>query len=330
MLEEAVSSEPVPASELEWRSELPGLLDESVQAFTALDRRVFRSSAHRFNAVAACMYDLSACLHLVESSGVSREVIAAIVRPARALCSRSPFVRRLQEWPRGYAGDFETIEYIAAGRNQAAPGTVAHAIEDYALNCAPACQHRNKLAEQVKRIQHVCRQTPRPRLLVLGTGGGLDLWAALPDLAFSNAAVVLNDHDPDALALCGSRLAELGAGVTRLPGNVLTLREEIRSGGPYDLILAGGLFDYIPDRHLRRLIRRLVDALTPVSGRMFFTNIAEDHPFECQLRYLASWELIGRTEDQIRAICGTETRAVPLTITRDVSGLTYLVDVRAS
>ena len=73
--------------------------------------------------------------------------------------------------------------------------------------------------------------------------------------------------------------------------------------------------------------RRLIDSLTPRTGRLFFTNIAEDHPFECQLRYLASWELIGRTEQQILAICSVESESVSVATTRDVSGLTYLVDV---
>lgn len=39
------------------------------------------------------------------------------------LHSRSPFISRLQSWPRGYPGDFETIESLVQQINRATPGT---------------------------------------------------------------------------------------------------------------------------------------------------------------------------------------------------------------
>jgi hypothetical protein len=38
-------------------------------------------------------------------------------------------MQRCQEWPRGYAGDFETIEYMVSGANQSLPDTLGWHIE---------------------------------------------------------------------------------------------------------------------------------------------------------------------------------------------------------
>jgi hypothetical protein len=44
--------------------------------------------------------------------GVPPGRILQLVARAREVHARSPFVRRLQSWPRGYPGDFETVEYL--------------------------------------------------------------------------------------------------------------------------------------------------------------------------------------------------------------------------
>ena len=45
--------------------------------------------------------------------------------PARLIHGKSPFIRRAQIWPRGYPGDFETIEYLVHPINRAAKVVLA-------------------------------------------------------------------------------------------------------------------------------------------------------------------------------------------------------------
>src|SRR5258708_19521513 len=64
--------------------------------------------------------------------------------------------------------------------------------------------------------------------------------------------------------------------------------------GPFGLIIAGGLFDYVPDRWAIATLREVRRLLAP-SGRVVFSNIASGNPFRQWLEYLADWPLIERS-----------------------------------
>ena len=118
----------------------------------------------------------------------------------------------------------------------------------------------------------------------------------------------------------------------RLPMIVLAaVRLLVRERERFDLILAGGLFDYLDDRTATFLVRMSTGSLLRRGGTMFFTNIAAGNPYRTWMDYVASWRLIHRSEDDIRALvsdtaAGDHTAA---TLRRDVSGLAILATVAA-
>ena len=57
------------------------------------------------------MHRFSTAILIASGPGL-RATLMPHLEQIRALHARSPFVARLQAWPRGYAGDFETVEYI--------------------------------------------------------------------------------------------------------------------------------------------------------------------------------------------------------------------------
>lgn len=69
-----------------------------------------------------------------ERRGIPRPPLVAALEEVRALHATSPFIRRLQTWPRGYPGDFETIEYICRRSNQADPLGIGYELEQLALD----------------------------------------------------------------------------------------------------------------------------------------------------------------------------------------------------
>src|ERR1700731_1252092 len=88
----------------------------------------------------------------LERWGWSTERIQTELAPSREVFATSSFMRRCQRWPRGYAGDFETIEYLAAGTNYSLSGSIGWYFEEINLQSPIAQQHRNKLDHQAKEI----------------------------------------------------------------------------------------------------------------------------------------------------------------------------------
>ena len=117
------------------------------------------------------VHALLAALRRCEIAGATSEAMRAASAEARQVHRLSPLCTRLQDWPRGYPGDFETVEYLCDGVNRAPVDSFGHAIEAYALRSAAAQQHRNKVEEQAAVVARrlavttgpVRRRSPGPR-----------------------------------------------------------------------------------------------------------------------------------------------------------------------
>ena len=134
------------------------------------------------------------------------ERIQTELAPSREAFATSSFMRRSQRWPRGYARDFETIEYLAGGVNNSVPGTIGWLFEDIILHSPMAQQHRDKLDHQAKQIAQVVLRCCNARVLPVACGGCLDWASAMPYLENFAGEIVANDFEPDVLALAATRL----------------------------------------------------------------------------------------------------------------------------
>lgn len=305
-------------------------LRQSVAGFMSLEGLITDGSSQLFHKVVACMHDL--CFHILEAekSGVSRDKIEEIIRPARDVHGRSVFVRRLQDWPRNYPGDFETIEYICKPENRSQYGKIEYYIEEYALNSAIAQQHRNKLQRQSEIVLDVLLNGgPGRKILSVGCGGCRDIAGIKKYIRDVQCDIVLHDVDSDALELSKKRLADLSGRIHTVNGNFLQSLRKVEKLGPFNVILAGGLFDYLTDRHISFFLKKTFEKLLDKNGILFFSNIKKDNPFKVWQEYLADWKLIYRTEDDIVNLltaAGFPDNAIR--IEKDETGLTFLVTVK--
>lgn len=282
------------------------------------------------HSVSAVIHDLCSALADAEHSGLGREQLLPCLAGVRLLCGQSPFVRRLQQWPRGYEGDFETIDYLLTGDNRAATGTLAYWIERFCLDSPMAQQHRNKVLAQAACMEACARRVGEgARILVLAAGAAPDVCLAGPVLRERGCTVVLNDFDAAALSLAMSRTQELGPCVRAVKGNVLTSINVLREHGPYDLVVAGGLFDYLSERRARFLVSQVGKRLLARQGRFFFTNIARPNPYRPLMEYMVSWTLIERSPDDVAALLSADGPPVALRIARDPTGLALLVALQS-
>jgi SAM-dependent methyltransferase len=278
------------------------------------------------------MNGMATCILACEREGLTGGEIAALIAPARDLHGEAPFIRRMQVWPRGYPGDFETIEQLVNWRADAEPDTAAYYIECVALGSGIAQQHRNKVDRQAKCVLEVVRHRTRPgrpvKILSIACGGSPDLRSIEEWFGPGQCSLFLNDLDPDALVFSAEALEVVRP--TLVEGSVFEAMRKLRDHGPYDLVLMGGLADYLGERALLALVRNVRQRLLAHGGVFFFTNIAAGNPYRGWLQHVASWHLIERTEEDLLRLLGSAGfPADHVSLSREGTGLSLLVTAHA-
>ena len=302
-----------------------GALEDACTRLSRLAAIPADNLAVAFHRAVALVHTICESLVKCELSGVDPAVLRQIVEPARRAHAASPFIRRLQEWPRGYAGDFETIEWLYRGQNRA-EGIVGRAFEQYALTAAIAQQHRNKVGFQASCVLSAVERHPECRILSLACGSSPDI-RSIAGHVKPGATVVLSDSDPAALAFSAQHLAPIADRCRFVLGPVPRVLRPLRSHGPFHLVYAGGLFDYLSDRVIERTLSMIWRSLLAPGGRLVFTNIAHGNPFRVWLEYIANWPLIERSEAGIEALCRAAGIDAPVTMTLESTGLAILASI---
>ncbi|HEY7501380.1 MAG TPA: class I SAM-dependent methyltransferase [Vicinamibacterales bacterium] len=302
------------------------LLSAACARLERLGRGTVVDGRRQYHLVVSAVHDICGALTDCEASGVAEADVRETLVPAREIFGRSPFVTRLQRWPRGYAGDFETIEWLWCGDNRAPAGTLAHAIENYALNAAIAQQHRNKVTLQAACMLQAMATSPSCRVLSIGCGSSPDLRTVINQVP-SSSTFVLCDSDRDALSYSRAKLHSIADRCRFVHGMVPRVLRAVREHGPFDLILAGGLFDYLSDRFIVRTLSQCWNEILAPGGRIVFTNIARGNPFRVWIEYLADWRLIERSEEDITRICGDAGIPAPPAMLRDATSLAIVVSL---
>ncbi|NOY58284.1 MAG: class I SAM-dependent methyltransferase [Calditrichaeota bacterium] len=283
----------------------------------------------RFHRVVSLIHNLCYRITQAEEQGFAREEIIEIIKPFTAVTTGSLLIKRLHEWPRGYPGDFETIELLCNGKNQSKPDSVEYLCEMYALNSPIVQQHRNKVTKQADLILNTINKAQKlPKILSIACGGCPDINRIKKYITNLPFELILNDFDAAALAYSKDRLRLIGDKCRFIQGDIIRSLKEIARQGPFDLIIAGGLFDYLKQRHIEFLLKHLKSCLN-TNGILFFTNIVKDDPYRVWREYLANWTLIERSEQDILTLtqnAGIDAECVD--ISRDATALSLFVEIK--
>jgi extracellular factor (EF) 3-hydroxypalmitic acid methyl ester biosynthesis protein len=313
------------------RNSALGELSVRVEEITRLDSTFRASSVEAMHRACAAYHGLLASIAAAEGAGVSRTNIDEILVPVRAELQKAPFFQRTHTWPRGYAGDFETIEYLCQPRRFGTQKRLfADFAQEYLLSSPPVQQYRNQILKQAFLVlETVTEADVETRILSAACGGCPDLRMVLPMLRQFPGEFVLVDTDPDALAFSRRELGPIEDACEFVQEDALGYIEQAaRRGETFDLVYAGGLFEYFTDAEVTLFVSIAHDKLLKPKGRLFFTNLAEGNLHRYSVEHYARWERILRSERSVFDLCrrlGIDFSLVK--VERDSTGTALLVEI---
>ncbi|WP_290648699.1 cyclic nucleotide-binding domain-containing protein [Aquisalimonas sp.] len=215
---------------------------------------------------------------------------------------------RFYSKPRGYAGDFWTIELIYRNRPEGS-GAVGRLIDRCFLETTASRAVRNRrdlLAEEIGETVRT-RQGSTAQVTSLACGPArelFDVYAAHPEYATDLRATLL-DIDLQALAFVddAAQANGLKRQMSLVSENLIRLalgkaRAEIQD---QDLVYSIGLIDYLGDDLVVRLMNLIHSMLRP-GGRVILGNIHPCNPTRGLMDHVLDWKLVHRTEDDVNRL----------------------------
>jgi extracellular factor (EF) 3-hydroxypalmitic acid methyl ester biosynthesis protein len=220
----------------------------------------------------------------------------------------SALCERLYTKPRGYAGDFETIEEIYLGKPVGA-SVIGRLIDGWARSSQPAQAvryRRSKLGRDV--IARLSESGARGPVAVtsLAIGPGREVFDVLESYPSAPIRFTGIDIDEAALSFCAERAEKLGIS----NGKLVLFQDDLvklslgrgRIAIPkQDFIYSMALMDYLEDEVVVRIVNWAHEQLAP-GGTLAVGNFATGNPDKPFMDYIVEWLLIHRTPDQMRQL----------------------------
>ncbi len=301
------------------------LLNAAINEFLFLNENMSSNEAENYLKTSTVVHKLLDAILTAEENSTKEDIVFRL-QEVREIHRQSPFFVRTQDWPRGYAGDFETIEYIINGENKSAPYSMGYYLESIILNSPIVQQHRNKVSHQAQLILNKALDLDSAKVLSIGCGGSADLRQIQKVLKRTDVQVTLFDMDEGALACSAEKLEPIKDKCNLIQGNLLRLVKKIDE--KFDLIVIGGVFDYLTDKTIVSVLKKIYNENLADGGEIFFTNIAKGNPYRLWMEYCFNWELIERTSEGLQRIYNeSDLENSELSIVKEETGLTYLAKI---
>lgn len=226
---------------------------------------------------------------------------------------RSRFAERAYFKPKGYAGDFKTIEMLYENIPQG-DGKIGALMDEWCMNTPAANAVRKRRRLLTDQLEALTRDA-------LMTGGSVSIMnlacgpcrelADFIERCPNNEAVraICVDIDPDALEYAHGVFSSFDhkASISLMQENLIKwcLGRVDHDFGPQDVIYSSGLMDYLDDGLFKAMIARCHDQLKP-GGVLMLGNFSPQNPIRMFMDHILDWKLIHRSEeDLIRLHDGT-------------------------
>ena len=239
-----------------------------------------------------------------ENISVKAELGAKLQREILPYLLLTGTAERFYSKPRGYAGDFFTIELIYENVPRGT-GRIGAMLDKCFLESSPSKAVRNRRSLLADEIQLVIKENQGRATSVTSLACGpaqelFDVFDQLEDTRQLKASCL--DIDMQALAFVSEkrdkhrlqnriRLIEANLVYLALGRHKLDLSDQ-------DLIYSTGLIDYFNDELVVKLLNWIYDQLRP-GGKVIVGNIHTPNSWKAIMDYLLDWKLIYRNEEDM-------------------------------
>ena len=220
---------------------------------------------------------------------------------------------RMYTKPRGYAGDFFTIEMMYRGIDYHDPNS--HRLGVLFDECflkepaaAAVCNRRGLLAEEITKIM-AANEDKTTKVTSMACGPAAELFDVFEKLEKpTSLKATLIDIDLQALAYVGDKRdkLKLTRQMNMVNGNLVYLatgRQQVVLKDQ-DLAYSIGLIDYFNDKFVLMLLNYVYELLKP-GGKVILGNFHPRNPSKALMDHVLDWKLIHRDEDDMNRLFRT-------------------------
>jgi CRP-like cAMP-binding protein/SAM-dependent methyltransferase len=298
---------------------LAPIVEQLKVVFGRADRQAAKGNMERMNELSRQLRDCLTGLMwksneiLGDNSGYSFElreqVGLQLQREMRPFITLSENADRWFSKPRGYAGDYYTIELIYRDVPKG-KGRVGLVFDSFFLDMPPVRAVRNRRGVLSREIMATVAQAREKRqtarVCSFACGPAREIFDVFEKL----------EHQDDLLATLID-LDEKAINFVRKARNENNLHEHIRLANQnlmylargetdyelptQDLIYSVGLIDYFPNQFVASLINFAYDSLAP-GGRLILGNFHPKNPGKAIMDYILDWRLLHRNEDELHEL----------------------------
>ncbi|NRB76271.1 MAG: response regulator [Verrucomicrobiales bacterium] len=265
--------------------------------------------------------DAARALEALDEIRVAKEFARKVMFP---MALSSPFLARVVEKPIGVPGDFGMLGQIL-GNPLEGSSLYDRIFNSWILSCGAADAYRYRVNLLYREIRQKAEQAKREgrtvRVLSMASGVAYEIQRYLEDpLEGCEIEFVMVDFSTDTLKEAERQYRSFGTlpEMVKLEmhqSSVIDLANRSRgfSGaasdgayepdGEFDLVYCAGLFDYLSDRLIVKVISYL-HGLLREGGRLAVSNFTVKNPIQSWMTLVMDWELIYRSEAQFIELMG--------------------------
>ncbi len=219
--------------------------------------------------------------------------------------SKSYFGSHARVWPKGYPGDYEILENTY--RNIPLSTGIGYILDMYYLSTTLANAVRGRLATLRELLRLELESRREPRVLDIACGSSRELFELAPEIGKSGARITCIDFDSEALDYSLGRLSYTNVvdQIDFRKYNALKMISHSRNlseFGSQDVIYSTGLFDYLGNDILVKMINALYNLLNP--GGKLIVSFKDCNRYRTQVyHWLVNWDgFLQRTGEEIHRV----------------------------